>query len=90
MENKVYKYKGKLYSNLHYENPEKYAGDLDDLQNLLERDGIITICTTTTYWFTEGDCIGTDDEVDEEYLMDAVANKGYYELEEIKDGEQSI
>ena len=61
----VFKYKGKLYSEAYWidgEGWEKYAGDVVDLLNLLEKENKLESYTTTYYKFLDGDRYEEDPE----------------------------
>ena len=54
MEEPVYKYKGKLYSNKSWtDGTAKYAGDVSDLINLLVKKGKINVDIITCYYLRD-------------------------------------
>lgn len=72
MENKVYEYKGKLYSNNRCIDNDTYSGNLKDLISLLMDDLIITDYHGECW--VEGDFIGDMSEVSEEEVLDYTAD----------------
>ena len=79
MEEYVYKYEGKLYSNEYWtDDTAKYAGDVSDLIDLLVKKGKINVDIITCYYLRDSD-VYTEDPY--EFLRDNLEELGV-EVEE--------
>ena len=86
-ENKIYSYKGELYSDDYWKDPihSKYAGSLDMLIDLLTDDDTGLECSCVTVYYLGGEYIGTDDNMGSQEILEMMLDGGYAELEEVKE-----
>ena len=86
---RVFRYKGKLYSDDWYKEPSKYDGDLEELLSELSEDHPNIYHENTVVLRYIGDeYSGTTDEKSEEETVDEIIDNGYDEgigLEAVND-----
>ena len=85
---KKYLYKGKLYSDdLDDQNLDNWEGYIYELLDLLEQDGTGLEIYPVTFYNIDGETIGTDNDMSDEDVIEAILDYGTEYLEEYK-GEQ--
>ena len=89
---KVYRYKGKIYSEAYYTDETRhYDGDLSDLLYVLSRDHPnIYREETMTIRYVGDEYYGTDEDTSNEDVIENLIWQGYEEIEEEGEDESNI